>query len=237
MWKIRMDLIRHYYDDVSHLSRVSFVASILLNDVNSYLWTMLELTFLPPTPTITSVLFACRRSRVPERVWHRPWHGGSSPCESHSAHQSLHRCAGWSHSIDLLRLVVVDVVVVVIRLFHSIVWEPIRKRAHTQLVRKYSATVVSARWATVDWSWHNEGISVRELTNLHLKNQQQQKAETEWMVEHSSRILTNEQKATDTTFHRISLMSGVSSWYRRVLSKRFVLRWLCAENRRPKSKY
>ena len=27
----------------------------------------------------------------------------------------------------------------------SIVWEPIRKRAHTQLVRKHSATVVSAR--------------------------------------------------------------------------------------------
>ena len=28
----------------------------------------------------------------------------------------------------------------------------IRKRAHTQLVRKHSVTVVSARWATVDWS-------------------------------------------------------------------------------------
>ena len=32
----------------------------------------------------------------------------------------------------------------------SIVWEPIRKRAHTQLVRKHSFTVDSARWATVD---------------------------------------------------------------------------------------
>ena len=29
-------------------------------------------------------------------------------------------------------------------------WEPIRKRAHTQLVREHSATVVSARQATVD---------------------------------------------------------------------------------------
>ena len=34
----------------------------------------------------------------------------------------------------------------------SIVWELIKKRAHTQLVREHSATAVSARWATVDWS-------------------------------------------------------------------------------------
>ena len=27
------------------------------------------------------------------------------------------------------------------------------KRAHTQLVKKHSATVVSARWTAVDWSW------------------------------------------------------------------------------------
>ena len=30
------------------------------------------------------------------------------------------------------------------------------KWAHVQQVRKHSATVVSARWATVDWSWHKE---------------------------------------------------------------------------------
>ena len=36
------------------------------------------------------------------------------------------------------------------------VWEPIRKRIHTQLFRERSATIVSARWATVDWSWHKE---------------------------------------------------------------------------------
>ena len=34
----------------------------------------------------------------------------------------------------------------------QIVWEPIRKQAYTQLVREHSATVVSAHWATVDWS-------------------------------------------------------------------------------------
>ena len=32
----------------------------------------------------------------------------------------------------------------------DIVWELIKKRAHTQLVKEHSVTVVSARWATVD---------------------------------------------------------------------------------------
>ena len=36
--------------------------------------------------------------------------------------------------------------------YPGVVWEPIRKRAHTQV----SATVVSARWATVDWFWHKK---------------------------------------------------------------------------------
>ena len=36
----------------------------------------------------------------------------------------------------------------------GIVWEPIRKRAHTRLVREHSASVILARWATVEWSWH-----------------------------------------------------------------------------------
>ena len=35
----------------------------------------------------------------------------------------------------------------------GIVCEPIRKRAHTQLVRERSSAVVSARWATVDRTW------------------------------------------------------------------------------------
>ena len=35
----------------------------------------------------------------------------------------------------------------------GIVWEPFRKRAHAQLVREQLVTVVSAHWATVDWSW------------------------------------------------------------------------------------
>ena len=38
----------------------------------------------------------------------------------------------------------------------GIVWEPIWKRANKQLIRKYLVTVISARWATVDWSWPKE---------------------------------------------------------------------------------
>ena len=38
----------------------------------------------------------------------------------------------------------------------GIVWEPVRKWAHTQAIREHSVTVVSARWASVDWSWPKE---------------------------------------------------------------------------------
>ena len=45
----------------------------------------------------------------------------------------------------------------------GIVWEPIQKQAHMQLVREHSATVTSALWAIVDWSWCKEWISLHEL--------------------------------------------------------------------------
>ena len=48
------------------------------------------------------------------------------------------------------------------------VWESIRKRAHTQLVRIHSVTVVSASWATVDWSRPKEW-NYCARANLHLK--------------------------------------------------------------------
>ena len=35
-------------------------------------------------------------------------------------------------------------------------WEPVQKRAQMQLVREHFARVISARWATVDWSLHKE---------------------------------------------------------------------------------
>ena len=50
----------------------------------------------------------------------------------------------------------------------DVVREPIRKRAHTQLVREHSAIVVSARRATVDWSWHKEWNWCARA-NLHFK--------------------------------------------------------------------
>ena len=49
-----------------------------------------------------------------------------------------------------------EVGVVWLCLCPGIVWETIRRRAHTKLVREQSVTVVSARWATVDWSWPKE---------------------------------------------------------------------------------
>ena len=60
----------------------------------------------------------------------------------------------------------------------GVVWEPIPKRAHTQLVRKHIVTIVSARWATVDWSWHKEW-NYCTRANLHFKEKKAQ-AGTEW---------------------------------------------------------
>ena len=50
----------------------------------------------------------------------------------------------------------------------GIVWEPIRKQAHTQFIREHSVTVISAHWATVDWSWPKEWNSFA-WANLHFK--------------------------------------------------------------------
>ena len=52
---------------------------------------------------------------------------------------------------------------------HSVGTYP--ETAHTQLVREHLATVVSARWATVNWSWHKER-NPRARANLHLKQKQ-----------------------------------------------------------------
>ena len=53
----------------------------------------------------------------------------------------------------------------------GIVWEPIWKQAHMQLVKEHSATVVPARWATVDWSWPKEW-NYCAWANLHLKKKE-----------------------------------------------------------------
>ena len=46
------------------------------------------------------------------------------------------------------------------------------KRAHTQLVREHSATVVSARWATTDWSWPKKW-NWCATADLHFKQKKQ----------------------------------------------------------------
>ena len=42
------------------------------------------------------------------------------------------------------------------------------KRAHMQLVRKHSATVISTHWAIVDWSWPKK-VELVCVSYLHLK--------------------------------------------------------------------
>ena len=59
----------------------------------------------------------------------------------------------------------------------------------------HAATVILARWATVDQSWHNEWNKLVQA-NLHLKQQQQKNAGREWIVKHSPQILASEEKAT-----------------------------------------
>ena len=75
-------------------------------------------------------------------------------------------------------------------LYPGIVWEPILKRAHTQLFREHSATVVSARWVSVDWSWPTEW-NLRAQANLHFEKKKKKSAGGEWMVEHSPKILAS----------------------------------------------
>ena len=55
------------------------------------------------------------------------------------------------------------------------------KRAHTQLVRKHSTTVVWARWATVDWSWPKKkcGSGVRELISTLKKKKEEEERKKE----------------------------------------------------------
>ena len=50
----------------------------------------------------------------------------------------------------------------------GMVWEPIWKRAHMQLIKEHSATIVSACRASVGWSWHKEWNQCAQA-NLHFK--------------------------------------------------------------------
>ena len=66
--------------------------------------------------------------------------------------------------------------------------------SHATRQRKPSATVVPARWATVDWSWHKEWNQCARA-NLHLQKKKKS-AGREWIVEDSPKILAHAEKAT-----------------------------------------
>ena len=87
----------------------------------------------------------------------------------------------------------------------GIAWEPIRTWSHKQLVREHLVTVISARWATVDWSWPKEWKWCAHA-NLHLKKKKS--ADGEWIVQQSPKILACEETAT---FHTDSLPSRLPS--------------------------
>ena len=76
------------------------------------------------------------------------------------------------------------------------VWKPIWKRAHTQLVREHSPTVILARWARVDWSWPKEW-NLRARPNLYF--QKKKKRRQKIIAEHFPQIVTCKGKAITTT--------------------------------------
>ena len=61
-----------------------------------------------------------------------------------------------------------------------------RKQAHTQLIREHSATIVSACWATVDWSW----IKRVELVCMSWSPLKKKKKKV-WVGTESSKVLPN----------------------------------------------
>ena len=77
-----------------------------------------------------------------------------------------------------------------------------------QLVREHSVTVVSARWATVDWSLPKEW-NQRARANLH---EIEKGAGREWIVEHSPKILARQEKATKTIIIIIIIVIIKRAW-------------------------
>ena len=83
--------------------------------------------------------------------------------------------------------------------------EVMMPQAHTQHVREHSVTVVSARWAPVEWSWPKEwNWCVR--ANLQFKKKiKNRNTGGVWMVKHSPQILASGGKAT-------IIMTNVADW-------------------------
>ena len=76
------------------------------------------------------------------------------------------------------------------------------KRVHTQLVRVPSSTVVSACWATVDWSWPKER---NWCAGAHLHFPRKKSAGSKWFIEPSRKIFPCKEKATTTARNKVSL--------------------------------
>ena len=75
----------------------------------------------------------------------------------------------------------------------GIVWESIRETSLRATVKEHSATVVSARWATVDRYWRKEWNSCARA-DLHLNNRKN--IGEEWIAEPCPKNPRREEKAT-----------------------------------------
>ena len=83
-----------------------------------------------------------------------------------------------------------------IRPISGTVWEPIRKRAHAQLVREHSPTGVSACWNP----GIKRGISVHELISISKKEEKKKKKRQRWGMKNRtfSQVLDSEGRAAAT---------------------------------------
>ena len=75
---------------------------------------------------------------------------------------------------------------------------PSGKQAHMELVRKHSSMVISACWATVNWSWPKSGIGVCRLIFHLTKKKKKKKEQPKWGIIHQTfpAILACEKNAT-----------------------------------------
>ena len=109
----------------------------LYEQANAYRWMACSMY------SLTVWMFVCLRECI---IW---WMAGEK-----WGPPTLHNHPGTL--IDVIKLCFVATVHVAHNCCVCWSWEPIRRRAHTQLVREHSATVVSAGLATVEWSWHEK---------------------------------------------------------------------------------
>ena len=116
--------------------------------------------------------------------WHTKYPGQSAKSSAGGLHLHTHTpMTQWSWSGLLCHCL-------------DIVWEPIRKQAKMQRINEHSATVISARWATVDWSKLEKKQNWCAQADLHFKNKQKKSTGRKWTIKtFKKKVFTSEAKA------------------------------------------